>query len=731
MAWPRAVWESPWLRGLDVALRPQVEAAGRVHALEKGARVFGVGEPADAFYVVGSGLVDVRAARRGETEPRALRRAVAGDALGEEAIVRAGAPRAVEATCATRVIVAEVPIAVLRRALGRAGGEGTLPMEEALRRAAARDVLRASAIGRVLSERDVEALVAAAEHRQLGRDEVLFAQRDPATHAYVVADGMVQVRDVDDGRTHVRAYLARGDVADDGALEAGAAHAVTVAACGPAWVLAIAREAWMRAARRAPEAFARARRLARTDPLPAETRHVLGDLWRFAEAGSMLVIDDEACVRCGHCAWSCADAHGDGVTRLVRRGEKVVVRDASTGAERALVIPGSCQHCKHPACMLDCPTGAIGRDPRGDVFVREDLCVGCGQCVRACPWGSVQMAPRAAETRRRLPVVPAAGANERPEVAVKCDMCRGIDGGPACVSACPVDAIARVDPSAAIADVRRAVGGSARRRPVLERRAGWPWVVAAAVAALGFAYVPGGHGAARAATGVVAGLVVLALAAYAVVKRTRLARKPAERSRTRPHAIAHAALGVLAVGLVAAHVGGRVAPNAAGALLVAFAIASLTGAAGALVYRLAPRALSRVERRAMLPEDLGPRARDLDDRVFGALTGRSEATKAVYARWLAPYARSPLGGLALLGRRATLRDEERRLRGHVEGVLGARAATLDGLHDLVRLAVERRAVRAQRLLQGALRAWVPAHVVAVAVTLVLLLVHVACVVRGR
>jgi hypothetical protein len=42
----------------------------------------------------------------------------------------------------------------------------------------------------------------------------------------------------------------------------------------------------------------------------------------------------------------------------------------------------------------------------------------------------------------------------------------------------------------------------------------------------------------------------------------------------------------------------------------------------------------------MLAEDLSARARDLDERAFGALSGRSEASKAVYARWLAPYARA-------------------------------------------------------------------------------------------
>jgi Fe-S-cluster-containing dehydrogenase component/CRP-like cAMP-binding protein len=724
-AWPGAVWQSPWLRGIAEDARAGVEAAGSVRQLGKGDRVFTTGEPADAFFVVGEGLVDVRAVRRGEREARTIRRAVAGDALGEEAIVRAGVARAAEATCATRVVVAEVRVAVFRRAAERAGSTQASSLEEALRRGVARDVLRSSSLARVLSERDVEALIASAEHRSLARDEVLFASGDPGTHAYVVADGMVKVEDGEDGKLRIRAYLSRGDLIADGSLESGGAHDVTVAACGPAWVIALPREALRRIARRSPEAMADARRLVSSPPLPEATRHVMGDLWRFAEAGSMLVIDDDACVRCGHCASSCADAHEDGVSRLVRRGEKVVVRDAADGAARALVIPGSCQHCQHPACMLDCPTGAIGRDPRGDVFVREDLCVGCGRCVTACPWGSVQMAPRAAAAKKSLPLAVSA------EVAVKCDMCRDLGHGPACVSSCPVDAIVRIEPLAALADVREAMAVRPPRRGLPERRAAWPWVLGAAAIAASVSRVQATTGAMRMGTGVVAGLVVAALAGYAVVKRTRLARGKSEVSRVRPHAIAHMALGTLALGIVVAHVGRHLAANAAGGLLVAFVMASASGIGAALMYRLIPKALSRVERRARLPEDLAPRARELDERAFGALTGRSEAMKAVYARWLAPYARAPQGAVTLVLGGKTLRDEEKRLRARVEGVLGARTATLDGLDDLLRLVVERRALRAQTMLQALLRIGLPVHVVAVAVTLALLVLHVALVTRGR
>jgi Fe-S-cluster-containing dehydrogenase component/CRP-like cAMP-binding protein len=752
-AWPLAVWDSPWLRGIDRNARAAVEAAGRLKTLEKGARIYGVSEPADAFFVVGEGVVDVRAVRRGEQQARSIRRAVAGDALGEEAIVRAGVARSAEATCATRVVVAEVPVAVFRRAAGRASSTQAAALEEPLRRAAARDVLRSSSLARALPERELEALVASAEHRTLARGEVLFACGDPGTHAYLLADGMVKVEDGASGgsraanftlalRTEparIRAYLSRGDLVADGALESGGAHDVTVVACGAAWVVALPRQTLLRVARRSPEVLADARRLLTSPPPPEATRHVLGDLWRFAEAGSMLVIDDEACVRCGHCAWSCADAHGDGVSRLVRRGEKVLVRDAEDGQARALVIPGSCQHCKHPACMLDCPTGAIGRDSRGDVFVREDLCVGCARCVTACPWGSVQMAPRAEKAKKSLPMAgkdlrrPRSGevGDASSDVAVKCDMCRDLGHGPACVSACPVDAIVRIEPLAALVEVRDAMARRPRRRGLPRRRAAWPWVLGAAACAAAVVRVQPTAGTMRMGTGAVAGLVVVALAGYAIVKRTRLGRGPSEVSRVRPHAIAHMALGTLALGIVLAHVGARVAPNAAGALLVAFAVASATGIASALAYRLVPRALSRVERSGRLAEDLPARARDLDDRAFGALTGRSDATKAVYARWLAPYAKAPLGALVLVASGKTLRDEEKRLRGWVERVLGERHRTLDGLDDLVRMVVERRALRAQVALQALLQIGLPAHVIAVAVTLVLLLMHIALVTRGR
>jgi Fe-S-cluster-containing dehydrogenase component len=448
-------------------------------------------------------------------------------------------------------------------------------------------------------------------------------------------------------------------------------------------------------------------------------------------ARSLLVIDQDQCVRCGHCAWSCAAVHG--VSRLVRRGDKVVTRLSVVGQSSAgpgpanLLLPNTCQQCKNAACMIDCPTGAIGRDPDGEVFIRPELCTGCGNCAKACPWDNIQMAATSAGR----------------DVAVKCELCRGYTA-PACVEACPTEAILRVDPTRDFAEVATILGGAApavadRRQPDVGRFI-VPAAAAAALAMSGLAiamhrrWAPG-HGPGLAA-GVAAAFLLLALAAYAIPKRlvarrmiVRSRRQPARampRSRTRPHFIAHIALGLLVPACVLAHAGARLPTSPAGALSLALLAATLLGGFGALAYRLIPRRLTRIERRGALPEDLRGERDLLIARLHREAAGTSDLVKALTDRVLLPYARAPLGGAALALSGRTLAEEETRLRARIDTALEGRGHDRQqGLDRIVRTAVELRALPARRALTALLRGWLPLHIISAAVVLALLALHIA------
>ncbi len=237
------------------------------------------------------------------------------------------------------------------------------------------------------------------------------------------------------------------------------------------------------------------------------------------------------------------------------------------------------------------------------------------------------------------------------------------------------------------------------------------------------------------AAGVLAGLGMLALLAYAVPKRgIRLWMRPRAKgsapgkvaSVVRPQLQVHLALGLVTVGLALAHARPRAGGGHGGALMSAVLLTSLAGGFVALAYRLIPKRLARLERTAALPEDFARARQDLLDRLYREASGRSELVKRIFEKILLPYARSPLGPLALLASGRRLRDEEAALRGRVDALLEGRGKErLAGLAELTRIVVELRALPAQRWLLRALRGGLPVHIVTFAVAVALLGLHVA------
>lgn len=281
---------------------------------------------------------------------------------------------------------------------------------------------------------------------RLKKGEALFAEGDPGDAVYLIRTGMVKVANSSTGREVVLSYLVAGNFFGEGALLSGAPRSAAVTAIFPAELIRLDKEDFDGFLRAHPELRAgfeqtvESRRLATLVAESApEEGDVLSDLIRreVVMGTDVLVIDENKCVRCDNCIRACEGVHDDGQARLSLTGIHFY----------NLLAPNSCWQCENPLCMLDCPPDAIGRDPHGEVFIRSN-CIGCGNCERNCPYGNIFMVHPKREPSLVTWIRSLFGGAERPSdqtVAVKCDLCREIAGGPACVRSCPTGAAIRVD----------------------------------------------------------------------------------------------------------------------------------------------------------------------------------------------------------------------------------------------------------------------------------------------
>lgn len=780
-AWPEPLYSAPVLRGLDAAGRRAVEDAGQLRALRAGRAIYAGGELADSFFVVERGEVELHASGRGldSGESRLVRVVRVGETFGEEATLP-HARRLYAATARGEAAVAEIPAALFRRALGRSGrDERDGPEHRLLRRRFTADLLRGIAFVRTLAEPDFDLLLDAAIEHEFERGDRVFSVGDPPDGLWLIAQGLVQLqRETDEGKIHVSAYLSDGDLFGDAELLDARPRTLSAVAMGSCRLLRISPSGFRQLADRNPNLLGSLRRVteqrashqaAVVEQAPHSTRHVFADLYRMQMARSLLTIDQDTCVRCGHCAWSCEQLHG--VARLVRRGDKVITRlrvleSPKAGRIHDLLLPNSCQHCQNPVCMIDCPTGAIGRDAAGEVFIREALCTGCGNCAKACPWENIRMAPRklasgAAIADQFAPALVAAADRKRmkleqmfPAVATKCDLCRDYEA-PACVQSCPTESLIRLEPQRDFAEVAALLGASGEARRSRVRLGPSLIGIAGAIGLAGTIAGAGLHqaGALQAgfgwglASGWLAALSMVGLVAHALPKRVlklwmrpreRSGRdrlidtpdaKPLPRSRVRPFYLLHIGLGLLLPGMLLAHAGfgGRADPAAATLLVLAWATLGI-GLFGAATHALLPRRLAALERRGALPEDLAFEREHLLDRLQRELSGRPSLVKRMTSDFLLPWARKPLGGVTLLLLGRELGDQQARLRARIDAALPEELRTqpqaLLGMDECIRIVVELRALPARRLANALLRGWLMPHVLLTGALLVALIVHV-------
>lgn len=147
------------------------------------------------------------------------------------------------------------------------------------------------------------------------------------------------------------------------------------------------------------------------------------------------IFDINRCTGCGACVTACIIRGGDleaGAKRAV-----CVFNEPRHPRAPLFFLSLACNHCEDPACARFCPALAYDQDPvTGVVRVNGDKCMGCKYCTWACPYD----APR---------------YNVALGYVQKCDFCEDrLENGeaPACVRACPVEALRSDSLSRAEAD---------------------------------------------------------------------------------------------------------------------------------------------------------------------------------------------------------------------------------------------------------------------------------------
>ncbi|MFA6807925.1 MAG: 4Fe-4S dicluster domain-containing protein [Eubacteriales bacterium] len=158
-----------------------------------------------------------------------------------------------------------------------------------------------------------------------------------------------------------------------------------------------------------------------------------------------MVINLRRCIGCDSCTLACKQANG--TPKGVFWGHVHHYEEGEYPNAKGRHIPFLCMHCENAPCVQVCPTKASIKREDGIVYIDETKCIGCRQCMIACPFDARNFLAKTPE-----PYYGDKGLTPKEKIDYakfglgkvnKCNFCMDrVDQGelPACVAACPAEA---------------------------------------------------------------------------------------------------------------------------------------------------------------------------------------------------------------------------------------------------------------------------------------------------
>jgi formate dehydrogenase iron-sulfur subunit len=150
-----------------------------------------------------------------------------------------------------------------------------------------------------------------------------------------------------------------------------------------------------------------------------------------------VLVDTTRCIGCRSCEVACVEANDlpaiENTSPTVFDQTRDMTTDQWTVVNRfetdkgEVFVKKQCMHCNQAACSTACLTQAMYKTHSGPVIWREDKCMGCRFCMVSCPFV--------------VPKFEYYSANPKIQKCILCSERLKEDKLPACVEACPVDAL--------------------------------------------------------------------------------------------------------------------------------------------------------------------------------------------------------------------------------------------------------------------------------------------------